>query len=176
MGTFSQRELSAGSLKTAASLSVARGFGGIRLKMKINLFVSGLIEPLHDSATRGGKMRAVVTDSSGAVLADQRFGDGTAVIAELLAIKQALVYCCLNGWDEVEIRTDCEESIALLSRDGGGAIGLDPTLDALKLYLAALRRALLSSQTVLIPPSENVARRYASRTNMDTGLEASSDD
>jgi len=57
-----------------------------------------------DTAKR--KMIAVVTDSSGNVLVEGQVRGGSNNIAELLAVKEALVWATEHGCDAIEIRTD----------------------------------------------------------------------
>jgi len=51
-------------------------------------------------------MVAVVSDEHGKILIDKHENSGSNNIAELLAVKEALLWCSLNKIANVEIRTD----------------------------------------------------------------------
>lgn len=58
------------------------------------------------------KMIAVVTDEGGNVIIDKTIEGGSNNIAELYAVKEALMWCFNNKIKEVEIRTDSQNNIA----------------------------------------------------------------
>ena len=58
------------------------------------------------------KMTAVVSDEQGNMLIDKMQEGGSNNIAELLAIKEALLWCVVNNIKEVEIRTDSMNNFA----------------------------------------------------------------
>ena len=58
------------------------------------------------------KMIAVVTDVAGNVIIEKTQEGGSNNIAELLAVKEALIWCVNNGIKEVEIITDSQNNLS----------------------------------------------------------------
>ena len=57
-------------------------------------------------------MVAVVSDERGHILVDKYQEGGSNNIAELLAVKEALLWCVAHKIDDVEIRTDSRNNLA----------------------------------------------------------------
>ena len=58
------------------------------------------------------QMIACVSDQSGNILVEKKQTGGSNNIAELLAVKEALLWAASNKCEEVEIRTDSRNNIA----------------------------------------------------------------
>jgi ribonuclease HI len=108
-------------------------------------------------------MIAVVSDSTGAVLVE-RWQDGwSSNIAELLAVREALAWAELHGWNGIEVRTDSRNNFAWVA----GRIGkkLNDRSAVLDLYETINRlRQKIQLELVWIPRAENLAGQYIEQT------------
>ena len=105
------------------------------------------------------QMIAVVSDSNGNVLMETEAHGGSNNIAELLAVKEALVWATEHGYDAIEIRTDSRNNLAWIA----GRIGtrLNDRDAVLALYESINRlRERVQVDLVWIPRAVNLAGQY----------------
>ena len=106
------------------------------------------------------KMVAVVSDDAGNVLIEKTQEGGSNNIAELLAVKEALMWCFVNKVKEVEIKTDSRNTISwVFGRKVGKKINDRPTVMNLKTAIQALLQDI-KLNLVWIPREENQAGEY----------------
>lgn len=109
------------------------------------------------------KMIAVVANDQGHILIDKHQEGGSNNIAELLAVKEALLWCIENRIGDVEIRTDSTNNLAWV---GGDKVGKklndrDMVLD-LKAAIDACRSKVKLTLS-WIPRENNLAGHYIQR-------------
>lgn len=109
------------------------------------------------------KMVAAVANEQGRILIDKHQDGGSNNIAELLAVKEALLWCVANEIRDVEIRTDSRNNLAWV---GGEKVGRklndrDMVLD-LKAAIDACRSKVNLTLT-WIPREKNLAGHYIQR-------------
>lgn len=106
------------------------------------------------------KMVSVVSDSQGNILIEKITEGGSSNIAELIAVKEALLYAKNNGFKELEIRTDSKNNFAwVLGEKVGQGINDRPLVLNLKTSINAVRQTV-NLNMVWIPREENVAGDY----------------
>ena len=106
------------------------------------------------------KMVSVVSDEQGKVLIDKHVEGGSNNIAELLAVKEALLWCVVNGVDEVEIRTDSKNNLAWVNgKEVGKNINDRATVMYLKTAINAVRQDV-KLNLIWIPREKNLAGFY----------------
>jgi ribonuclease HI len=106
------------------------------------------------------KMIAVVSDEHGKILIDKRQDGGSNNIAELLAVKEALLWCSVNKIAAVEIRTDSMNNLAwVLGKKVGKKINDRNAVLVLKTSIDACRQQVNLSLR-WIPRGENLAGHY----------------
>ena len=108
-------------------------------------------------------MIAVVTDSTGTVLVEQRQHGGSNNIAELLAVKDGLAWAKEHRWNTVEIRTDSRNNFAWVA----GRIGkkLNDRYAVMDLYETIRRlREQVRMDLAWVPREANLAGRYIEET------------
>jgi ribonuclease HI len=167
-------------LRFASSLSTGGARLGVRMghySFPVRLFHSrhhaGFI-PAHNKTilyTDGGcsgndqpdvskrEMIAVVSDSTGNVLVETQVHGGSNNIAELLAVKEALVWATERGYEAIEIRTDSRNNLAWVA----GRIGnkLNDRGAVLDLYMSINRlRERVQVDLVWIPRDVNLAGQH----------------
>jgi ribonuclease HI len=126
---------------------------------KITLYVDGGCSHnnQHDASKR--EMIAVVSDSNGNVLSETQAHGGSNNIAELLAVKEGLVWATEHGYEAIEIRTDSRNNLAWVA----GRIGnkLNDRAAVLDLYNSINRlRGRVQVDLVWIPRDVNLAGQY----------------
>lgn len=113
------------------------------------------------------RMVAVVTDASGVVLNERQQQGGSNNIAELIAVRDALVYARANGQlagDALEIRTDSQNTVAwVFSKKIGKKLNDRATVEALRVEIGHLRADIALTLT-WIPRAENLAGHYIENT------------
>jgi ribonuclease HI len=105
------------------------------------------------------EMIAVVADANGNVLVETQVHGGSNNIAELLAVKEALVWATEHGYESIEIRTDSRNNLAWVA----GRIGnkLNDRGAVLDLYKTiSLLRERVQVDLVWIPRDANLAGQY----------------
>jgi ribonuclease HI len=106
------------------------------------------------------KMIAAVSDEQGTILIDKHEEGGSNNIAELLAVKEALLWCVANKIGDVEIRTDSRNNLAwVLGKKVGKKINDRDAVLALKTSIDASRSQLALSLK-WIPREQNLAGHY----------------
>ena len=106
------------------------------------------------------KMVAVVSDEHGKILIDKHQDGGSNNIAELLAAKEALLWCSVNKIAAVEIRTDSMNNLAwVLGKKVGKKINDRNAVLVLKTSIDACRQQVNLSLR-WIPRGENLAGHY----------------
>jgi ribonuclease HI len=106
------------------------------------------------------KMVAVVSDEQGKILIDKHQNGGSNNIAELLAVKEALLWCSVNKIANVEIRTDSMNNLAWVrGKKVGKKINDRDTVLALKTSIDACRQQVNLSLK-WIPRARNLAGHY----------------
>lgn len=109
------------------------------------------------------KMFAVVCNDQGHILIDKHQEGGSNNVAELLAVKEALLWCVENKIGDVEIRTDTRNNLAWV---GGKTVGKmlndrDTVLN-LKAAIDACQSNINLTLT-WIPREQNLAGHYIQR-------------
>lgn len=109
------------------------------------------------------KMVAVVANDQGHILIDKHQEGGSNNIAELLAVKEALLWCIANKIDDVEIRTDSRNNLAWVPgkkigkklNDRDAVLNLKAAIDAC--------RSKVNLTLTWIPRGQNIAGHYIQR-------------
>ena len=112
----------------------------------------------RDVAAR--RMISVVTDQDGRVLSEHFAEGGSNNIAELLAVRDAVVYCVRAGLAIVEVRTDSRNNFAWVF---GARVGRGVNDRARVLALQGEIRTLRESVRMTlcwVPRDDNAAGRY----------------
>ena len=105
-------------------------------------------------------MIAAVSDERGIILIDKHQEGGSNNIAELLAVKEALLWCVTNKVGDVEIRTDSKNNLAwVLGKKVGKKINDRDAVLALKTSIDACRSQFALSLK-WIPREQNLAGHY----------------
>jgi len=105
-------------------------------------------------------MIAAVSDERGIILIDKHQEGGSNNIAELLAVKEALVWCIANKITDVEIRTDSRNNLAwVFGKKVGKKINDRDAVLALKTSIDVCR-SMLSLSLKWIPRERNLAGLY----------------
>lgn len=126
---------------------------------KTTLYVDGGCSRNNQLDASKREMIAVVSDSNGNVLSETHLHGGSNNIAELLAVKEALVWATEQGYEAVEIRTDSRNNLAWVA----GRIGnkLNDRGAVLDLYESINRlREQVQVDLLWIPRDENLAGQY----------------
>jgi ribonuclease HI len=106
------------------------------------------------------KMIAAVADERGVILVEKHQEGGSNNIAELLAVKEALIWCVTNKITDVEIRTDSKNNFAwVLGNKVGKKINDRDAVLVLKTSIDACRLQLALSLK-WIPREQNLAGHY----------------
>jgi ribonuclease HI len=106
------------------------------------------------------KMISVVTDDSGKPLVEKKNWGGSNNIAELLAVKEALMWALNNGYKEVEVRTDSRNNFAwVFGKKLGEKLNDRAAVINLKTAIQALRQDV-KLNLVWVPREENLAGFY----------------
>jgi len=106
------------------------------------------------------KMVAVVSDDQRHILIDKHQEGGSNNIAELLAVKEALLWCIANKIGDVEIRTDSRNSLAwVLGKKVGKKLNDRDAVLNLKAAIDACRSKVNLTLT-WIPREQNLAGHY----------------
>jgi ribonuclease HI len=106
------------------------------------------------------KMVAVVSDETGAILVEKVQQGGSNNIAELLAVKEALVWAVTQKFHEVEIRTDSRNNLAwTFGKNVGKKINDRDAVLALKSVIDSCRNAV-RVEMKWIPRNSNLAGKY----------------
>ena len=106
------------------------------------------------------KMIAIVTDEHGEVLVEKYQEGGSNNIAELLAVKEALMWCSTHNVKQVEVRTDSRNNLAWVrSRRVGKNVNDPGAVMYLKGAINALK-GMIELKLVWVPREDNVAGHY----------------
>lgn len=113
------------------------------------------------------RMVAVVTDEDGIVLNERQQAGGSNNIAELIAVRDALVYAREHGQlagDSLEIRTDSQNTVAwVFSKKIGKKLNDRAMVEALRAEISHLR-ANIELKLVWIRRDDNLAGHYIEET------------
>lgn len=105
-------------------------------------------------------MVAVVSDDEAIILIDKHQEGGSNNIAELLAVKEALLWCIENKIGDVEIRTDSRNNLAwVLGKKVGKKLNDRDAVLNLKAAIDAFRSKVNLTLT-WIPREKNLAGHY----------------
>lgn len=106
------------------------------------------------------RMVSVVTDESGRVLIEKLEQGGSNNIAELLAVKEALVWAYVNKVAEVEILTDSRNNLAWVKGNSvGKGVNDRSAVMLLKNTIKVLRKDV-RMKIIWIPRDKNLAGHY----------------
>jgi ribonuclease HI len=131
--------------------------------MKTILYTDGGCSGNEQRDLSKRKMIAAVSDEQGTILIDKHEEGGSNNIAELLAVKEALVWCVANKIGDVEIRTDSTNNLAwVLGKKVGKKINDRDAVLALKTSIDACRSQLILSLK-WIPREQNLAGQYVEK-------------
>jgi len=127
---------------------------------KIILYTDGGCSGNEQLDIRKRKMVAVVSDQTGKIVVEKTQEGGSNNIAELLAVKEALLWAINQKFDEVEIRTDSRNNLAwALGKKVGKKINDRNSVLALKAVIDSCKTAI-ELDIVWIPRGSNVAGMY----------------
>ena len=108
-------------------------------------------------------MVAVVTDDMGSVLVEKTEEGGSNNIAELLAVKEALMWCVARGVKEAKIVTDSRNNLSwIMGKRVGKKINDRSKVVYLKSAIEALRQSV-DLDLVWRPREGNKAGEYIER-------------
>lgn len=105
------------------------------------------------------EMIAVVSDSNGNVLMETQVHGGSNNIAELLAVKEALVWAKEHGCDAIEIRTDSRNNLSWVAGRIGNKLNDRGTVLDLCNSINRLRERF-QVDLIWIPRDANLAGQY----------------
>jgi ribonuclease HI len=105
------------------------------------------------------RMVMVVTDESGLVLSERSSDGGSNNIAELEAIRDALLWAESNGESEIEVRSDSKNNQAWVFGKIGQKLNDRDRVLKLRFEIEASRRSVLLRLT-WIPRASNLAGQY----------------
>jgi len=106
------------------------------------------------------KMVAVVSNDQGHILIDKHQEGGSNNIAELLAVKEALLWSVANKIGDVEVRTDSRNNLAwVLGKKVGNKLNDRDAVLNLKAAIDACRSKVNLTLT-WIPREQNLAGHY----------------
>lgn len=124
------------------------------------LYIDGGCEGNSQPDMHKRRMVAVVTRADGSVVSEQRAEGGSNNIAELLAVRDALLWCQDSGIHDVQVFTDSKNNLAWV--DGskvGKSINDRVRVLALRSQIAFLRTDIHLALT-WIPRASNKAGHY----------------
>lgn len=128
--------------------------------MAVTLFVDGGCSGNDQKDIAARQMVAVVTNSDGTVLSEQKDTGGSNNIAELLAVHDALQWCEAHGITNVELCTDSRNNEAwVFGKKLGKKLNDRERVVALR---AAIREYLRTINLTLtwVPRDKNLAGHY----------------
>ena len=129
--------------------------------MKIILYTDGGCAGNDQRDLSKRKMISVVTNQFGDVLVDKHQEGGSNNIAELQAVKEALLWAITHNYDEVEIRTDSRNNFAwVFGKKVGKNINDRVTIMILKTAIEAVRQTLKDFRIEWIGRDLNLAGHY----------------
>lgn len=132
--------------------------------MKKVLYVDGGCHGNSQPDLSKRKMIAVVTDDQGIVLIDKHDIGGSNNVAELLAVKEALVWCSVHQIPEVEIRTDSMNNLSwVFSKKVGKKVSDRSLIMNIKTSVNALRQTI-KLDLVWVPREDNLAGHFIEET------------
>jgi len=106
------------------------------------------------------QMVAVVTDDKGNVLVEKKQEGGSSNIAELSAVKEALMWCVVNEIKAIRILTDSMNNLKWIhNRKIGKGINSVEMVNNLKTIIDACRKDIIM-ELQWIPREENLAGHY----------------
>jgi ribonuclease HI len=112
------------------------------------------------------KMISVVTNENGNIIIDKRVDGGSNNIAELIAVKEALLWCKNNNIKNVEIRTDSKNNLAWVM---SGKVG--KKLNDKNLVLSIISeinriKSFVNFKMVWVPREKNQAGFFIEKLNL----------
>lgn len=133
--------------------------------MNTILYVDGGCEGNGQLDLNKRKMVAVVTDNRGVVLIDKHQEGGSNNIAELLAVKEALIWCSAHQISEVEIRTDSRNNLSwVLGKKVGKKVNDRVAVLNLKNAINAIKGTMKKFKIIWVPRENNLAGHYIEET------------
>lgn len=129
--------------------------------MKIILYTDGGCSGNDQLDLSKRKMISVVANLAGDVLIDKHQQGGSNNIAELQAVKEALLWSINNNYSEVEIRTDSRNNFSwVFGKKVGKHINDRSSVLFLKTAIFAARSTLKDFKMTWVPREANVAGFY----------------
>lgn len=124
------------------------------------LYVDGGCSASNQKDMSKRNMIAVVTDDRGQVLIEKLQSGGSNNIAELMAVKEALLWCFVHGVYEVELMTDSRNNLAWVkSLKVGDHVNDKSAVQVLQTAIRALKKDV-KFKLIWIPRDENLAGHY----------------
>ncbi len=110
------------------------------------------------------RMVAVVTDARGAVLSNAEYPGGSNNIAELMAVRDALVLAASMAIGSIVVRTDSRNNFAwVLGRKLGPKLNDRTAVERVRATIAELRTTV-SLRLEWVPREQNLAGQYIEKT------------
>ncbi len=126
---------------------------------KISLYTDGGCSENNQREASQREMIAIVSDINGEILSYTRRQGGSNNIAELLAVKEALVWATGHGYEQIDIRSDSRTALAWVAgRIGNGLNDRDAVLELYQ-TINTLREKI-HVDLVWVPRAENLAGQY----------------
>lgn len=104
-------------------------------------------------------MIVAVSDEAGNVLVDKTQEGGSNNIAELLAVKEALMWCVTHNVDDLELRTDSMNNLAWVDGRIGKKLNDRNAVLVIKSAIDALRLSV-KLEMVWVPRENNKAGHF----------------
>lgn len=106
------------------------------------------------------RMVAVVTDDQGGLLHEQTQAGGSNNIAELIAVRNALIWARDHANGPVEVRTDSKNNLSwVLGRKVGKRLNDRKAVESLRTEIGTLRLEV-ALRLVWVPREQNLAGHY----------------
>jgi ribonuclease HI len=106
------------------------------------------------------QMIACVSDQRGNILVEKKETGGSNNIAELLAVKEAVMYAIMHKHEDVEIRTDSKNNLAWVFGKVGKKMNDRDAVLNLKTVIDTARASLKHFDLTWVPRDENRAGIY----------------
>jgi ribonuclease HI len=125
-----------------------------------NLYIDGGCSGNGQLDMSKRKMVSVVSDKKGRVLVEKTDTGGSNNIAELIAVKEALMWCATHDVKKVRIHTDSKNNLAwVYGNKVGKKVNDRARVMNLKTAINALRQEI-SMELVWVPRDDNLAGHY----------------
>jgi ribonuclease HI len=128
--------------------------------MKITLYTDGGCSGNDQPDLAKRQMIAVVALTNGDVVVDKHQEGGSNNIAELLAVKEALLWASVNGYKDVKLKTDSRNNFAwVFGKKVGKHLNDRDHVLALKSSIAGILTDV-KLEMFWVPRGENIAGHY----------------